>query len=285
MERLQAAINKARNNQGETARTTRARPVPAQPRDDTSEAWEALPEAQLAPKLLRRNRIVTSEAGPEATPFDMLRTRTLRHMQEQGWRRLAITSPTPACGKSTVTLNLALSIARQSAAKAIEIEMDMRRPSQNQLLGLRGQRDQNGPGVPELLTGDASFADVGFRYGPGLALATGNAPVANASDILLDDRIGQTLDAIEQAYQPQLMLFDMPPLLVSDDTMAFMRHVDCVLIVAAAERSSVSEIDRCERELASQTNVLGVVLNKSRFSTGEYGGYGDYSYDYDSPKR
>jgi Mrp family chromosome partitioning ATPase len=70
------------------------------------------------------------------------------------------------------------------------------------------------------------------------------------------------------------MLFDMPPLLVNDDTIGFLRHVDCAMVVAAAEHTSVKEIDECERELASHTNVLGVVLNKCRFTGRKYG------YDY-----
>ena len=57
--------------------------------------------------------------------------------------------------------------------------------------------------------------------------------------------------------------------------LAFAGKVDCVLLVAAAESTSIAEIDRCERELAAQTNVLGVVLNKCRYTEPSYGyGYG-----------
>ena len=93
--------------------------------------------------------------------------------------------------------------------------------------------------------------------------------------------IGETLrvrvyeDRIEAEYDPSIFLFDMPPMFVSDDAMAVMGQMDCVLIIAAAESTKIKEIDRCERELAAQTNVLGVVLNKCRYMEGE--GYG---YDY-----
>jgi len=63
-------------------------------------------------------------------------------------------------------------------------------------------------------------------------------------------------------------------MLVSDDAMAVMGQIDCVLIIAAAESTTIKEIDRCERELATQTNVLGVVLNKCRYMEEGYG------YDY-----
>ncbi len=278
MERLQAAIIKAREKQkGSQGSATRA---PGQAESDlvTPPLWSEIPQAELQDRILRRNRIVSMRSDPEATPFDMLRTRTLRTMQEHGWRRLAITSPTPACGKSTISLNLAFSIARQTNTRAISMEIDMRNPSQNRLLGLNRKDGKKGS-VGDVLSGRARFGDLAFLGGDDLAFLTNSAPVHNASDILLGDGIGQILADIEADYQPNTMIFDMPPVLVNDDTMAFMQHVDCVLIVAAAGRSTIEEIDRCERELASQTNVLGVVLNKCEFAEGGYGGYG-YGYGY-----
>jgi Mrp family chromosome partitioning ATPase len=276
MERLQAAIIKAREKQKGSQGSAARAPGQAETELVNPPLWDEIPHAELQDRLLRRNRIVSMNSDPEATPFDMLRTRTLRAMQEHGWRRLAITSPTPACGKSTISLNLAFSIARQSNTRAISMEIDMRNPSQNRLLGL-SRKENNKGSVGDVLSGRARFGDLAFRGTDDLAFLTNSAPVRNASDILLGDGIGQVLAGIEADYEPNTVIFDMPPVLVNDDTMAFMQHVDCVLIVAAAGRSTIAEIDRCERELASQTNVLGVVLNKCEFAEGGYGGYG-YGY-------
>lgn len=277
MERLQTAISKARAKQGQnhTSRTTVNLKAHAQPLG--AEQWQELPEIALSKPALLRNRIVAMDATPEATPFDMLRTKTLRTMQENDWRRLAITSPTASCGKSTISLNLAFSVARQSNTRAIGIELDMRQPNQNRLLGVKNPRS-NKCSVGDLLTGDAMFGDLAVKLQDKLALVTNDGPVSNASDVLLSETVGQVLDNIEAQYQPEIMIFDMPPLLVNDDAMAFMRYVDCALIIAAAGHSTIDEIDRCERDLASQTNVLGVVLNKCEFSASGYGGYGNYSY-------
>ena len=67
------------------------------------------------------------------------------------------------------------------------------------------------------------------------------------------------------------MLFDLPPILVSDETRAFMKLMDAVIIVAGAESSTVSQIDEVEREVAQYTNVAGIVLNKCRFMEEGYG--------------
>ena len=71
------------------------------------------------------------------------------------------------------------------------------------------------------------------------------------------------------------MIFDMPPMQAGDDVMAFASRVDCVLLVAAAEETTIKQVDLCERNLATQTNVLGVILNKCRYM-GDEDSYGYY---------
>ena len=83
----------------------------------------------------------------------------------------------------------------------------------------------------------------------------------------------QGVAAIKSAFQPDVILYDLPPMLQSDDAMAFLPHLDCVLLVAAAERSRLDEVDKCEQELSEQTQVLGVVLNKCRYGAEDYGYY------------
>jgi len=270
MERLQAAIEKARRQQPK---------VQTDEQPSKSTLWTSLPALTLNAPALKRNRIFTTQASAtEGVPFDILRTRTLRAMQENGWRRLAITSPTAACGKSTLTLNLGLSMSRQRDTRTIQFEMDMRRPTQSKLMGLPLSAEEKiVSDVEALFTGRAPFEDTAKLAQPGLAVVYSAKSVGNASDILLDKNVPDILDDIEARYRPDIMLFDMPPALLNDDTSAFVKHVDCVLIVAAAEQSTVNEIDRCEREIAAQTNVLGVVLNKIRLNTSEYGNY-NYSY-------
>jgi len=283
MERLEVAIKKARGQQADAQATPAAGEAgdpSAQPQVPAGlqETWTNLPQISLNRADLRRNRIFAHEASNEATAFDLLRTRTLRQMQEHGWRRLAITSPTPSCGKSTLAVNMALSLGRQEKIRTIEIEMDMRRPSQSRLLGLdKATGRTTEPAVARVITGKADFADVARRVGPNLAFVSNETAMRNASDILLDSNVGEILSEIEARYKPDVMLFDMPPVLYTDDTLAFMQHVDCALVIAAAESSTISEIDRCERELAAQTNVMGVVLNKCRLSNEKYGNY-EYEY-------
>ena len=72
------------------------------------------------------------------------------------------------------------------------------------------------------------------------------------------------IDRIEARYKPDVMIFDLPSVLVNDDTRAFLKNVDCALIVVRANQTRYSQFDTCEREIAEHTNVLGVVLNAYR---------------------
>ncbi|KEO51605.1 CpsD/CapB family tyrosine-protein kinase [Thioclava pacifica] len=277
-ERIRDAIAKARAarmgqggpdprplNAAPQAMTLRAGPAGA--------AWAALSPLEPSPVSLRTKRVVAREGGAEAGPFDMLRTKILQQMRTNGWTRLAITSPSAGCGKSTIALNLAFSLARQEEIYPILLEADLRRPSLAKLLDI-----ETGPQVSEVFAGRAEFSDHALRVGPNLALGLNTKPVARPAELIQSKTSGEALKRIEAIYRPDLIIFDTAPVLVSDDTLALAAHVDCVLIIAATEETTIKEIDICERELAERTNVMGVVVNKFRFSGPEYG-YG-YGYGY-----
>lgn len=274
MERLQAAIEKARQESSQLP----GRSASVSADQSLDDRWHALKKLKVNPRTMVRNRIFSIEATKEAISFDVLRTRTLRFMQQRGWTRIAVTSPTPACGKSTISLNLAFAIARQPKVRAVQIEVDLRQPSQERLMGLpkRPNRDAADVNLRGLFTGEIPFDHLASRYGDRLALATNGKGMSNASDLLLSSQVGEVLQSVEDDYRPDIMIFDMPPMLVNDDALAFTQHVDCVLLVAAAEHTTISQIDRCEKELAEHTNVLGVVLNKCRIASAD----GTYGYNY-----
>lgn len=272
MEKIQHAIAKAR------AAREGLPPVVAAPAasveapvsvPDVAAAWAALTPLTLKARAMARARIVAFAGGREAVPFDVMRTKLLQQMRANNWRRLAITSPTAACGKSMITVNLALSLARQPELRTLVAELDLRRPSLARTLGIATPQN-----FANVLEGSSRFEDNARCFGGNLALATNQTAWRNPAELLHSSSVPAALADIETRYAPDLVIFDMPPMLVSDDTMAFMSQVDCVLLVAAAEASTIKEIDTCERELASQTNVMGVVLNKCRFMGPDYG----YSY-------
>lgn len=275
MDRIQAAIAQARTARevvlsglAKADATASVEPVP-QPVD----RWDTLTRFQPDPYHLTKNLIVTRDSGAKSAPFDVLRTRALQQMSAQGWKRLAVTSPGPGCGKSTVTMNLAFSLARQPDIRTLVIDLDLRRPMLASLLGLAARHE-----ITAAIRGTAAPSSQIIRVGDNLAFATTRTPVHDPAELLQGRRIGDLLSRLEEEFAPDVILFDLPPIMVSDDAIAFLPNTDCALMIAAAEQSTLGQVDACEKELAAQTSVLGVVLNKCAHP-GDGQRYG-YNYGY-----
>jgi protein-tyrosine kinase len=278
MERIQAAIQKAKEQRelglppapgpaprpapgGREIRSPRPRVVPP--------IWAELAPFEPDADLMGRNRIVTFDRSERThSTFDMMRTKILRMMREKGWMTLGITSPTSGCGKTTTLLNLGFSLAHQPETRTVIIDLDLRRPALARTLGLT--RPQS---MASVLQGTRGVAENFVRYGDNLAIGTNAKGIPNPSELLQHPLTVKSLAEVKAQFQPDIILFDLPPMLVNDDVMAFLPHLDCVLLIAAAERSRIDEIDKCEQDLAEQTNVLGVVLNKCRYPGEDYGYY------------
>lgn len=271
MEKLEAALAKAREMRRSALggpEAARGKVAPAQ----VPSEWAALPEIVLPAGHAERYRITALSSGKFAAPYDMLRSRTIRMMKDKGWSRLAITSPEAGCGKSTVSLNLALSLSRHKDLRVILMDFDFRRPSLHRTLGHKPDRS-----LHEFLDGKATFEDCAGRMGDNLIIALNTTVSSHPAELLQSQATRDALDAVERRWRPDVMLFDMSPMLASDDNVGFLGNVDCALLVAAAESTTLPNIDICEKEIASLTNVLGVVLNKCRYADDSVGyDYGSY---------
>ena len=286
MERLRAAIELARKSRAEnggtvppqpptTTAATVTEPTPEEKSVLAAEAvydrWSDLAGLTLKPRRLRRHRLVHDATAVDQAPFDMLRTRLLTQIRKNGWRRVAVTSPDAACGKSTTCANLALAMSRQSDLRTLVFEADMRRPVLAKMFGLKGEKS-----FIDVLRGKAEFADQAVRIGANVALSVNYGTARDPAELLHRRRTSAVLQMIEEAYQPDLVIFDLPPILSSDDTLGFISNVDCALLVAMAEKTTAENIDLAESELAAHSNVAGIVLNRCRYVGGQYGyGYSE----------
>lgn len=278
MERIQSALEKARSLRSQkqpdahtSKRTTRSPEFPGDGK--LAEAWDALKVFKPDPVLMARHRVYMMERGELSSHIDLLRTRALLAMRDNKWSRLAVTSPNIGCGKTTTCLNLAFSIARQKEQRVLLIEMDLRKPGILKTIGLTDDAPQFSRVLRERDTPEQHLV----RLAPNLVVGANRKPANQPSELLQSSGLHRVLDELERIYQPTITIFDMPPMLVSDDVMGFVDNVDCVLLMAAAGISSIKEIDSAEKDLSERTNVLGVVLNKCRYTSKEYG-YNYYNY-------
>jgi Mrp family chromosome partitioning ATPase len=265
MERIESAVHKAWEQRPTGAVVTPVALPHAQ--SGPNAAWLGLRAAPVHPKLMARNRIVTfGRTDPAHLSFDMLRTRLLQKLSEKSWTTIAITSPTAGCGKTLVALNLVFSLAKQRERRTVLVDLDLRRPRVAGLLGLA-----NPPAIEACLKGKAEVEEALVRYGENVAVAANARPVQLAAELLESQSAAAFLKEIRRKLDPHVIIVDLPPMLTGDDVMAFAPNLDCAVLVAAAELTTLREIDLCERDLAEKTSVAGVVLNKCRYAPDTYG--------------
>lgn len=234
---------------------------------DSGSIWTELPLISVDRFHLAQQRIITFDRADKAhVAFDVLRTKILKTLRQNNWKSVAITSPTPACGKTLVSLNLAFSFANLRDCRTVLIDLDLRKSQMSRILGMN-----RAYAMEQFLRGESPLEESFLRCGENLVIGLNSQPVTNAAELLQDPATGPRFADLKCRLNPDVMIFDLPPMLVNDDVIAFLPNVDCVLLVAAAEASTFDEVDACERNLARETNVVGVVLNKCRYNPEKYG--------------
>jgi capsular exopolysaccharide synthesis family protein len=276
MERIKLAIEKARAGEADVTKPTSphlqevntSTPLTSEPRylpkhervPDEAPPVEYAKTAvvSLDPAHLESHRVISHQkTHPASWAFDVLRTQVLQKMDENGWRTLAITSPSVESGKTLVAINLAMSIAQQTDRTALLVDFDLRRPSLASTLGLNRTLSLN-----DFLDGHAAIGEV--MVNPGLerlVLLPTNRPVTLASEVLSSAKVGHLINELRERYSDRIVIFDLPPVLAADDVMAVLPRIDCVLMVVGSGVSAQKEVEEAMNRL-SRANLLGVVLNK-----------------------
>ena len=273
MEKLQAALSRAREKRetetggihrpGQTARARSRKFIQS---DAMSARWSEIPMIEPSADRMRDARIYSNEVSSEAQHFDILRTKLFLEMRRNGWTRIAVTSATAGCGKTTTSCNLIAGLARQPESKGILFDMDFRRPAVAKKFSVKPEHS-----LEQVFLGEVEFAEQAMRLSENTAIAMTSNAVHDPARVILRSQTAEVLDQVQSFYKPELMLFDLPPVLVSDETRGFLKLVDAVLILASAETSTVAQIDEVEREISQYSNVAGIVLNECRYMEEGYG--------------
>jgi len=265
MEKIKDALDKAKVQQtGQGRKSTIIRKsytnkLPHIEEELKSIVYSTSKIVKLDKKHLEDKRIVAQNSNdPTGWLFDTLRTQVLQKMEEHGWRTIAIVSPTPAAGKSIVSINLAISIAKLPHKTVMLVDFDLRRPSVARYLGLRQEKSIN-----DFLTGNAKLSEIIVNPGiPRLTILPTNKPVKQSSETLSSNIIQNLVIELRERYDSRIVIFDLPPVLNADDAMVFLPQVDCVLLVVGNGLHTEPELTQSMRLLA-KSNILGVVVNRA----------------------
>jgi capsular exopolysaccharide synthesis family protein len=198
--------------------------------------------------------------------FRSLRSHIYQARNETPLKTILISSGMPSEGKSFVTANLAMSLARNSSNQILLIDGDLRRPSLNQLLGA-----PNEMGLSDYLAGTAELHAVMQRCSSGNSndgngvhdlanltfIPTGTLH-DNASELITNQRIKELISRVSSSFD--WILIDSPPVLVFADAVDLARAVDAVLLVVRGAQTTYEVAQRAKSSFAS-SRILGVVLN------------------------
>ncbi|MEY2544963.1 MAG: polysaccharide biosynthesis transport protein [Verrucomicrobiota bacterium] len=187
-----------------------------------------------------------------------------------------ITSAVPNEGKSTVSANLAITMAL-SGAKTLLIDGDLRRGALREAFDISSRI-----GFSEVLKQEVNWKEVVVPTPyPNLFLLPRGKTLAQPSEHLLRDTTDAILREIYQHYD--YILIDSSPVLAADDTTSLAPKIDATIFVVRLAYTS-ARLSRKSLELLynRQVNVPGVILNFVDTSLPEYYYY-QYAEYYNTP--
>lgn len=185
-------------------------------------------------------------------------------------RVIQVSSPAAGDGKSTLALNLSISLA-MSGKRTILIESDFRRPKVHKLTGVDNKR-----GVVDVLRGDCEVTDAvkTTSVDSFFVMPCGSRP-KDPAELLSRPEYEQLLEVLRQQYD--YVIVDTPPVLAVTDPISVAPRVDGVLIAMRLSRHTRDLGRRTLEQLRDVgATVSGVVINGVEESDGY--GYGSYRY-------
>lgn len=204
-------------------------------------------------------------------------------MEKEGFKTLAVTSVSENEGKSTVTANLAISLAEKNY-RVVLIDGDLRRPSQFLIFGQKPSAENE---LGEFLKGETNTNEILMRTRiSSLYLIGGRNCYSSSTDILQNERTQKFLNRCKESAD--FIIIDTPPTGVLGDAELWGQYADAVLFVERQNFIYAEDINTMLDKFRTQkAKILGVVLNSvqsfgsiagatvGRYCS-RYGDYGNY---------
>ncbi|MDP5183820.1 polysaccharide biosynthesis tyrosine autokinase [Blastococcus sp. BMG 814] len=225
------------------------------------------------PKLASGHVLQRNSRSGNAEAFRQLRTNLQFLNVDEPPRVIMVSSAVAAEGKSTVAINLALTLAEGGHRVAL-VESDLRHPRVVRYLGL-----VDGAGLTSVLTGAADIDDVLQPYANGRlsVLGAGSIP-PNPSELLASSQLRALVDRLRATHD--YVIVDTPPLLPVADASAVAVVMDGVLLSVRQGKTRREELERAAAVLDRVgARTLGVILTMAPASSSPH----SYGYDGDAP--
>ena len=219
--------------------------------------------------------------------YKTIRANIMFSVMKKGCKVIVVSSSVPNEGKTTTTVNLAVSIS-QTDQRVLLIDGDLRKPKIHHYFSL-----PNAPGLTNYL-GD-SISGKGrtdiysvlhqTEYENLSVLCSGSIP-PNPAELLGSEIMSDFLQQISKDFD--YIIIDTPPINVVSDALPLIRESDGIVLVVRSNHSTHPELQKALSALEFiDAKILGFVVNfveskaakyysKGSYDYGTYGAYGAY---------
>jgi protein-tyrosine kinase len=198
--------------------------------------------------------------------------RALATTASQDTRLILLSSALPGDGKTFITINLALSMARERDVSVLLVDGDLPRAQISRVLGMEGEPGLLNALRDETLDVESLVQDSDIR---GLEILPAGGPSDGAAELIASARMRELAFKLMCRNPRRLVLFDSPPLLVSSEARALVQIPGQVVLVARAGHTPRAAILEALTHV-DKKRLTGLILNDGHVNTES--GYYEYGY-------
>jgi capsular exopolysaccharide synthesis family protein len=202
-----------------------------------------------------------------------IRTSILLSFPEKPPKKIAISSPNPAEGKTTTVINTAIALS-QTGARVLIIDSDLRKPRVHRVFN-----EENGVGLSNFLSGHAALESIIKKTDiPNLSYIPSGPIPPNPSELIGSNLFKSMMQSLGERFDH--LVLDSPPVLGFADAIILSTSVDGIILVVLGGKTPRETLQRA-KEVLHQVNakILGVVINRIDIQRSDYGYY-YYRYHY-----
>jgi polysaccharide biosynthesis transport protein len=226
-----------------------------------------LPVGELGTRRLTRGHQLFEES------VDSLRTTLALSEQLKDVQVIAVVSAVSREGKTSLSAQLAISLARATGEPILLIDADLRAPDLHEFFAVPKE-----PGLAEVLAQGCTVREaIQHPAADSLVYLLPAGKLQKSPHILLSQgNLKSVIDQVRSEYH--YVVIDTPPILSASESLAVAKSADGVLICTLSETSRTGQLRRTyERLFNVGARVIGVVLSGVPAKSYSYR-YGSYGY-------
>lgn len=228
-----------------------------------------------------------------------IRNNLIKHYKTENIKSIIFTSTISDEGKSTISANVALSLAKKKY-RTIIVDADLRNPSVKEQLGI----SENTASIVDVLSNNIKLSEAIVKLPKSnLYALLGSEPSPKASEFVSSTAMSNMIQSLKKAFD--FVIIDMPPAGLVSDAVSLKDDADGLVYIVRQDYAKTPKIiDAIDSFANGKIKILGCVLNYAsgafgnksygRYGYSRYGGYGygygnygyeRYGYGYSASKK